>query len=273
MKLKGTIGQRQSPRISRGLSSCVTALDPNPAVESTGEIEINSKIRIKSAAFTLIEILIAVAIFGIVLVAINTVFFSGLRLQRTTTALLDESAPIQQAFAMMRRDLQGATLPPTNSAFGSWFRSGTVGRSFGGSDETLEFYTTTGTLSEEHPWSDLQRVSYQLTNSTDKTTLRGRDLVRVVTRNLLPTTTEEYDPQFVMSGVESMEYECYNGTDWRTTWDIDAGDIGLPLAVRVRVTMARENNSNNTLREPLELLVPIVTQARTNATQVAGGGA
>ena len=267
MKLNGTIERSESVGESHGLPPCLSAL--NPALELIGEI----KSKIKNAAFTLIEILIAVAIFGIVLVAINTVFFSGLRLQRTTTAILDESAPIQQAFAMMRRDLQGTTLPPTNSAFGSWFKSGAGGRSFGGSDATIEFYTTTGALSDENPWSDLQRVSYQLTNSTDKTTLRGRDLVRVVTRNLMPTAVEEYDPQFVMSGVESMEYECYNGTDWRTTWDTDAGDTGLPLAVRVRLTMAREKNAGSAQREPLELFVPIVTQARTNATQVAGGGA
>jgi len=237
-------------------------------------IEIRGNYGSNADAFTLIEILIAVAIFGIVLVAINTVFYSGLHLQRATTRMLDESAPVQQAFAMMRRDLRGAILPPTNSAFGSWFKSGADNQSFGSSsDATLEFYTTTGTLRHENPWSDLQRVSYQLTNSTDRTTLQGRDLMRVVTRNLMPTGVEESELEYVMSGVESMEYECFNGTEWSKTWDTELEDAGLPQAVRVRLLMINTNAVNSILREPLELLVPIVTQSRTNATQVAGGGA
>ena len=268
MKLNGTIEKQQTGSESRGLSPCLITLDPNPF------IQLQNRIRSRSSAFTLIEILIAVAIFGIVLVAINTVFYSGLHLQRATTRVLDESAPVQQAFAIMRRDLQAMILPPTNSAFGSWFKSGAGNRSFGSSaDATLEFYTTTGTLRYENPWSDLQRVSYQLTNSTEGTTLRGRDLMRVVTRNLMPTAVEESELEYVMSGVESLEYECYDGSEWRVTWDTELGDAGLPQAVRVRLLLVNTNAVNSIRREPLELLVPIVTQSRTNATQVAGGGA
>ena len=271
MKLNGTSEQWQTVEETRGLSSCLFALNPDPASLFSGEIKIKRKI--KNTAFTLIEILIAVTIFAIVLVAINTVFYSGLHLQRAATRVLDESAPVQQAFAIMRRDLQGMILPPTNSAFGSWFKSVAGNRSFGSSgDSTLEFYTTTGTLRHENPWGDLQRVSYQLTNSTDRNALQGRDLMRVVTRNLMPTSVEESELEYVMSGVESMEYECFNGTEWRPTWDTELGDVGLPQAVRVRLLMVNTNAVNSIRREPLELLVPIVTQSRTNAAQVAGGG-
>ena len=48
-------------------------------------------------AFTLIEVLLAVGIFAIVLFAINTVFFSALKLERATNRAVDARAPLNQA--------------------------------------------------------------------------------------------------------------------------------------------------------------------------------
>src|SRR6266571_3956497 len=59
-------------------------------------------------AFTLIEVLLAVSVFAIVLIAINTVFYSALRLRATTARVLDQSAPLQQTLIVLRRDLHGA---------------------------------------------------------------------------------------------------------------------------------------------------------------------
>ncbi len=232
--------------------------------------------RPKTGGFTLIELLIAVTIFGIVLVAINTVFFSGLYLQRTTNRVLDETAPVQQAFAMLRRDLQGTAQPNTNATLlRKDFICGAQSSSFASSGAgTLDFYTTTGNLSDSEPWSELQRVVYQLVDPAERTaTTRGKELVRNVERNVLPVSTDEFDTQFVMGDVESIEFECFDGTGWRTTWDTTGANVGLPQAVRVKILMAQENNNRNSRREPLQLLVPIVTQARTNTTTVAGGGA
>src|SRR4051812_26961616 len=62
-------------------------------------------------AFTLIEIMLAVAIFAIVLVAINSVFYSALRLRRKASEAIEQSLPIQQTIAIMKRDLQGLVAP------------------------------------------------------------------------------------------------------------------------------------------------------------------
>ena len=221
-------------------------------------------------AFTLIEVLLAVGIFAIVLFAINTVFFSALKLERATSRAVDARVPLNQAFAILRRDLQGAVQPMTNSTllprhFTTGGRSGGLGSSQAGS---LEFYTTTGTISDDVPWSDLQKVRYELVPSADRTTPNGQDLVRVIIRNNLATTTTEEDEQLLMSDVESVEFLCYSGSDWRSIWDTSGGDIGLPQAVRVRVQLATENQTTIS-REPLELLVPITTVLLTNS--LAGG--
>jgi len=225
-----------------------------------------SKSKSKTEAFTLIEMLLAVAIFSIVLLAINGVFYSALHLERATNRALDERLPLNQALAILRRDLQGAVQPVSNAVFICDFKSGAARGGLGASKSasTLEFCTTTGVINDDLPWGDAQRVRYQLVEATDRTTSKGMDLVRLITRNLLPTLTEETDEQWLMDNVESLEFLTYTGTDWRDSWDTTMGDPGLPQAVRVRIQLAANETGNAAKREPLELLVPLTTQARTN---------
>jgi type II secretion system protein J len=243
-------------------------LDVSPVPE---EIKSKKTIKIKNQGFTLIEILLAVGIFAIVLFAMNTVFFSALRLERATTRAVDARQPLNQAFATLRRDLLNAVQPLTNSTllprnFISGGRTSGLGSAQAGS---LEFYTATGLISDDAPWGDVQKVRYELVPAANPTASQGQELVRVVTRNILATTTEDEEEQMLMGDVESVEFLCYNGTDWRTTWDTSAGDTGLPLAMRIRVQLAPENPGAKISREPIELFVPITTVALTNS--LAGG--
>ncbi len=221
-------------------------------------------------AFTLIEVLLAVGIFAIVLFAINTVFFSALKLERATNRAVDSRAPLNQALAILRRDLQGAVPPLTNSyVLTRDFKSGGASGFGATAGTSLEFYTATGVISDEAAWGEVQKVRYELIEATDRTTTSGLELVRIITRNILATTSAAEEEQALLTGVESLEFLCYDGSDWRATWDTTAGDIGLPLAVRVRIQLTSENPAVKLAREPLELFVPITTVALTN--QLAGG--
>src|SRR5437773_2006618 len=62
-------------------------------------------------AFTLLELLIAVAIFAMVLLAINGVFYGAMRLRTKTSRMVEASLPIQQTVAILKRDLQGIVVP------------------------------------------------------------------------------------------------------------------------------------------------------------------
>ncbi len=221
-------------------------------------------------AFTLIEVLIAVAIFSIVFLAINTVFYSALHLQTRTAQLLDDSLPVQRALASLRRDLQG-TLPPGSGLVAS-FKNGVVGTGVGVAQGVgLEFYTTTGVINDNEPWGDIQKVTYQLADPADRLHAAGQDLVRSVTRNLLPTTTiEEPAEQWLLGNVETLEFACYDGTDWRDTWDTTMADSGLPQAIRVRLLLATTNAVSLRFRQPLEMIVPLTVQSVTNQTQTTG---
>jgi type II secretion system protein J len=230
--------------------------------------------RSKAEAFTLLEVLLAVGIFAIVLFAMNTVFFSALRLERATNRAVDERLPLNQALAVVRRDLQGAVPPNTNSTLlPRHFVASASGGGFGAAQSgSLEFYTTTGALNDAEPWGDLQRIRFELVDPVERSaSSTGRELVRRVLRNVLATSTEEEVEELLASDVESLEFQCYDGSDWTSVWDTEAGDVGLPQAVRVRVHLAANNAGGAKLtQEPLELLVPLVTQTLTNS--IAGGG-
>ena len=147
----------------------------------------------------MIEVILALGIFAIVLVAMNTAFFAALRLRQHTSDVVEEAAPMNRALTLLRRDLQNAT-PPGGVLEGDFRSSGPGGATAtskgapssiaGGQYGGLDFFTSSGTLSEDAPWGDIQEVNYQLMDPLDKVHFYGKDLVRSVTRNLLATSTQ-----------------------------------------------------------------------------------
>ncbi len=199
---------------------------------------------------------------AIVLVAINGVFFSALHLRNSVSNGLDESVPLEQAIAVLRRDLQNTT-PPGGTLQGgiqSGVVNGTVSQNNG-----ITIFTTTGTLSESAPWGDVQKVSYQLQEPAGGARGTGKDLIRSVTRNLLPTAVEENEDHWLAGNIEQLQFDYYNGNNWNDTWDSSAGNTNLPVAVRVRIQPARAERSHSLNAGPIEMIVPIVAQYRTNS--------
>jgi len=217
---------------------------------------------VSRSAFTLIEMMLALAVSAIVLAGIGGVFYSALHLRERTVALVDESAPLYQAFTFMRRDLENAVGPggvlQSNFICGS-ISSGTM-QGFG-----LQFCTATGNLKDDAPWGDVQEVTYMLRNSTDRTSPGGKDLIRSVTRNLLSTTAADSEDQYLMGKVQNMELACFDGSDWRDSWDTSMSDTNLPVAVRIRLELAADDPADARNEQPIEMIFPIVTQSRANS--------
>ena len=216
----------------------------------------------RDRGFTLIELILSIANMAIVLIAVNAVFFSAMRLRESTTNAVDESLPVQQALATLRRDLQGAMPPSETGILAGDFKVGGVtslGTSF---PVDLEVYTTTGVMRDSEPWGEVQKVTYGLRQSGNANQ-SGQDLYRSVTRNLLATTTPQPEDQWMMSGVDSIQFSCYDGTQWRDSWDTTQTDTNLPTAIRVRVLLA-SNNKASSIPRPIEMVVPIDSQSRTN---------
>lgn len=217
------------------------------------------------------ELLLALAISTIVLSAISGVFFGALRLRERTSKALDEALPVSQALAVLRRDLQGA-VGPSNGLTGDFLCGApSMGVKMGlGSSAGIgiEFCTTTGVINDEAPWGDIQDVYYQLADAEDRNHALGRDLVRYVNRNVLATTTVTPEAQRLLGNVERLDFECFDGTQWRPNWDTSLGDTNLPSAVRVRIQLAAEPSMDSRNLHPLEMFVPILAQTiSTNLSQ------
>ncbi len=213
-------------------------------------------------AFTLIEMILAVGIAAIVLVAINAVLFAALHLRDMTQAAVDEATPVDLALTILRRDFQCAVPPEPNGVLTGDFKVGNVASLGTSLPVSAEMYTATGALHENEPWGDIQRITYALRDAADRNAA-GKDLVRSVTRNLLTTATPDLADQTLLSGVASLRFSCFDGTQWLDTWDTtdtSTSDTNLPVAVRVQIQMA--GNDKNAL--PIEVLVPIDSQSRTN---------
>ena len=230
------------------------------------------KIKMNNAhAFTLIEMVLAIGVAAIVLIAINTVLFAALRLHEETADMVDAASPVDQTVTFLRRDLE-CVVTPTNGAtkvLSGDFRTGSVSSDGVAEPVAIEMFTATGALSDSTPWADIQRVTYELKDPADPSAT-GKDLVRSVVRNLLTITTPEVDDQLMMSGVASIKFSCFDGTQWQDTWDttgVTSSDTNLPVAVRVDIQMAGDNNL-----QPIEMVVPIDSQARTNVVINAASG-
>jgi type II secretion system protein J len=234
-------------------------------------------------AFTLLELLLAVLVFAIVLAAIHTVFFSAFKLRTKTSEALERSLPLQQALAIIKRDLANL-LPPGGVLSGALQSTPTITTTASGVNLSgalnrqagPHFFTAVGIVDENAPWSEIERVSYHLTTPTNNTP--GLDLYRSVARNLLPVTQDQTDDQYLMSGVEAISFQYYNGAAWQETWDSTQVDTvtgltnNLPSAIKVQLQLYNNNRSLGT-PAPVELVVPVTVLARTNASVAITEGA
>jgi type II secretion system protein J len=247
---KSRVGSRRPTRVAR---------------KTSGSRPLTLAPRLSAQAFTLVEMILAIGIAAIVLVAINAVFFSALHLREVTQAAVDEATPLNQALDVLRRDLQCAVPPGPNGILTGDFKAGTV-TSIGMSlPVAIEMFTATGALHDNEPWGDIQRVTYELKDSADRTA-PGKDLIRSVSRNLLSTAALDVQDQWLMGGVENIKFSCSDGMQWYDAWDttdMTSVNTNLPAAVRVLIQMAG-NNGGSTRTPPVEILVPIDSQSRTN---------
>jgi type II secretion system protein J len=220
-------------------------------------------------AFTLIEMILAIGVAAIVLIAVNAVFFTSLHLRDDTSDMVDAVTPIDATVTFLKRDLQCCVTPTngTSKVLSGGFRVGDGITSSGVSDPVaIEMCTATGALSDSQPWGDIQRVTYELKNSAVANAV-GRDLYRTVLRNLLATTTPVVDDQLMMSGVASVKFSCYDGVTWQDAWDTTSStavNTNLPFAVKVEIKMA-----GNAQAQPIEMIVPIDSLSRTNMVLAA----
>jgi hypothetical protein len=81
----------------------------------------------------------------------------------------------------------------------------------------------------------------------------------------LSSGTPQVDEQWMLSGVEGMQVQCYDGAQWYDQWDTTStGSVNTNLPTAVRITLQLSASGNNARPQPIVMLVPIDSQSRTN---------
>ncbi|SCY16446.1 general secretion pathway protein J [Thiohalorhabdus denitrificans] len=189
---------------------------------------------------TLLEVLIALAVFALVAAAGYTALSQGLR---TEERLQDTRAFWQRlgsVLSLMRRDLGQVRNRPPRSPAGEWtlaFEGSESGAAMGGrtGEDTLFRFVRGGSTSfREGPASPYRRVAYRL---------REGELFRLTWPRLDAPTGLEPREVALMDGVEEVTIRYLAGQDrrWAQRWPrggAGAGpggsaDAGLPRAVEI----------------------------------------
>mgnify|MGYP002700345181 FL=1 len=189
--------------------------------------------------FTLLEVLIAIAIFSVISLSSFTIFDSVLKGDESSQTRSKRQNELQRAFLIIERDL---TQIARRSA-----------RLNGEAPQTRFLQTVTDVIDGEqalafvrHGWtnpglllprSDMQAVAYQLSEET---------LQRLHFNFVDAVVGEEPKIRPLITDVISVKFEYYDGKKWQEIWEAEA----LPLAIAIEI----ETNDYGLIRR--QFLVP-----------------
>jgi type II secretion system protein J len=224
--------------------------------------------------FTLLEILIATAVSGIVLLVVQGVFFGALKLRNATDRRIAEDRPLQRTLDTVAADLRGLRL--TGDTLAGEFQTDPDFAIFTSSGEGTPigptFTTTNGRIDARTSFSEVQRISYRLLGGSYPAA--GYTLLRTVERNLLTTAFEEPLAEALLDHVTDAGFEYFDGTSWIEYWDSATSET-VPTAVRFWVQVAPPGVNGaidplNSNLAPAEIVVPIfvANAAATEASSI-----
>ena len=204
------------------------------------------QVRAASRGFTLLEIVIAMAMAAMLLATLYTGMFVAQRAKRSATAAVEPARAASIAAEMVVQDLHGV-LPPTG-IFRGQFLGERIPAERGNAD-ALDFYcvgqdpgltdTTAsngaaaiGAINQQPLAEGIRRVTLLL-----RTDVTPPVLVRRVTRNLLAPTQAISEEEVICRNVRSFSVQYFDGYSWLSNWDSTTTDNILPVAVSFRIEM------------------------------------
>ncbi len=175
--------------------------------------------------FTLLEVLIAIAIFSVVSLASFTIFDTVLRGDENSKARSERQNELQRAFLLMERDftqIAKRTMRINGEAPNSIFLQ-TANDNFLADEQAIAFvrngWTNPGLLL---PRSDMQSVAYRLVDET---------LERLHYNFVDAVVGQEPRIRPLITQVASLSFEFYDGSKWQKEW---SGKT-LPQAIAIEI--------------------------------------
>jgi len=180
----------------------------------------------KGGGFTLLEVLLALAIISVVLLIAHLVLWSTLTASERVRSVSEPAASAEALLWLLREDLRG--VPAATLVEGAFVGSGTEGRATG--TPLISFLTVSDPL-EQRAGTGLWQVSYEVRPNAQRP--GSLDLLRAaVPWHQGPRAEPVYEPVF--RGLSSFDLQYSDGTEWRGTW---SDEPGPPAAVRIRLEL------------------------------------
>ncbi len=174
----------------------------------------------KANGFTLVEVMVALLIFGVIAVAGVTVMRSTIDSQTIVRAQIDRVGEFQRLRAVLKADLGQAAVRRTRSEAGQALPAAFIGGEGLGSAPLLGMVRRGWENPDGAPRASMQYVEYRL---------EGRRLERRVRSALDGAALGE--AQVLSDHIEALHLAFFYGDQWRDTWS--GGPELLPQAVRL----------------------------------------
>jgi prepilin-type N-terminal cleavage/methylation domain-containing protein len=183
----------------------------------------------KRHGFTLLELLLALAISLVVAAALAASLYTAFRAKNSAMASVEMTRATDLAADSFVRDI--ANCPPP---------SGVLRGIFNGVSDDVSFYTT-GPEPRAVVQGDIKGVEYALVQEASGP---GQMLVRRVTTNLLATVQSTPADEIICHDVTGLAFHYFDGTDWQDSWDSTQNNNVLPYAVKFELELAPRPGSD-----------------------------
>jgi len=184
-----------------------------------------SSSRCSKRGFTLLEILIALALLGVLAGALYGTYFSLIKGRESAIAGMEARRELRTTLDLLRRELNSALYSRNNKRLHFAVEDRDI---FGKPASLLSFTAIAPPQPGGQIVSDQLDLRYEISQ---------RDKEMVLTRqakDLYYSAEAARYPQ--MDNIEGFLVECQNGDKWVKVWDT-AINFGLPKAIRITVTV------------------------------------
>ena len=183
----------------------------------------------RNSGFTLLEVLIAVVLLGILSAALYGSYFGVIRARDRASSGMESRRELGATLDLIRREVSSALFNRSDKRL----RFVVEDRdNFGSPSSTLELTTLAPPAGQSRSESGIVAVTYRLTEKDKKRSLTRQE------RDLFSEegTILSY-PQ--MEQISSFLVECHDGSKWVKSWDTAINGV-LPKIVRVTVQVEEE---------------------------------
>ena len=224
----------------------------------------------KYKAFTMLELLVAMALMVVVASCLYTALYTGFRAKRSALSTVEPTSLAINAIELIKQDTYGV-LPPGGTLAGSFLGNDSLGVN-GVDTDSLEFYTTHIYSENDHPVGGLGKIELVLEEDTDYDRENYR-LVRRITTNLLSPRAIDPEEQVLCRNVKSLNLRYFNGDNWLDEWDstVDANSLPLAMEIDIQVLYNSSNKESQIRRLTQSFAIPCGGAAQEESQSENGG--